>query len=68
MSFNVLKLSYVSLSLRLQTSSGSDFLRQFVSGNWSFQLQLSVSWELLGGKKESVQAFQNVDGSNIMSV
>lgn len=57
----------MSLSLRLQTSSSSDFLRQFVSGNWSFQLQLSVSWELLG-EKESVQAFQNVDGSNIMSM
>lgn len=44
--------SCVSLSLRLQTSWGSDFLRQFVSGNWSFQLQLSVSWELLRKKKE----------------
>lgn len=43
--------SSMSLSLCLQTSSGSDFLRQFVSGNWSFQLQLSVSWELLGKKR-----------------
>lgn len=44
--------SYMSLSLRLQSSSGSDFLRQFVSGNWNFQLQLSASWELLGEKRE----------------
>lgn len=58
----------MSVSLRLQTSRGSDFLRQFVSGSWSFQRQFSVSWELLGEKKESVQAFQNVDGSNLMSM
>lgn len=43
--------SCMSFALRLQTSRGSDFLRQFVSGNWSFQQQLSVSWELLGEKR-----------------
>lgn len=48
----------MSLSLSLQTSSGSDFLRQFVSGNWNFQLQLSVSWELLGGKKGAFKLFK----------
>lgn len=46
------------LSLRLQTRSSSDFLRQFVSGNWSFQLQLSVSWELLGEKKRVFKLFK----------
>lgn len=50
--------SCVSLSLRLQTSWGSDFLRQFVSGNWSFQLQLSVSWELLRKKKRVFELFK----------
>lgn len=48
----------MSLSLRVQTSSGSDFFRQFVSGNWSFQLQLSVSWELLGEKKRAFKLFK----------
>lgn len=43
--------SCMSFSLRLQTSRGSDFWRQFVSGNGSFQQQLSVSWELLEEKR-----------------
>lgn len=43
--------SCMCLFLHLQTGRGSDFCRQFVSGNWSFQRQLSVSWELLGEKR-----------------
>lgn len=65
MSFNVLKLSNVCLFTfalaEVQISAGNLFQ---VTG--AFQLQLSVSWELLA-EKESVQAFQNVDGSNLMS-
>jgi len=55
---DVLKPWCVSLSLRLQTSSGSRFLRQFVSGNWSSRPQLSVSWELLRGKKRAFKLFK----------
>lgn len=57
MCFNVLKLLYVSL-FTFTDWHGSDFLRQFVSGNWNFQLQLSVSWELLGEKKGAFKLFK----------
>lgn len=52
---------YVRALAEVQISAGNLFQ---VTG--AFQLQLSVSWELLA-EKECVQAFQNVDGSSLMS-
>lgn len=56
--FNVLKLSYECLFTFLSASRGSDFCRQFVSGNWSLSTAVECILGTISGKKSGFELFK----------